>query len=553
MGVRDEAAEMVVSQQLPDAARSDSSGTVTPPASTDETPTAFALLDSAQFSSKHLLTIIVAGLGFFADSYDLFIINLLIPVLGYVYFGSPILPSTGLSLLTASAQAGAILGQLIFGVLSDVWGRKALYGTELMIVIVGTIGSAMCGPTVSGVSILTMLSIWRFVVGFGVGGDYPMAACISSEFATVKNRGLMMGLVFSMQGLGTLTGIVVALATLALWKQEIESGNVAAFDHVWRICVVFCIIPGIATLYFRLTIPESPRYTLEVSGDVEGATRDAHQFLSKGNTTAAEGETLNIIGDSKDEVTKTKPETQGFVHNWSNFKEFWTDEVNVFTFIGTAGPWFLIDVAIYGLGLNNTLILNAIGFGDSPDPWTNVYNLTIGNLIISMLGNLPGYFLGAFFLDRIGRRNLQLLGFGGQVIMYTILATGYDKILETSIAAFMVLYATAQIFNNFGANLTTFIIAAEAYPTRYRSTGHGLSAACGKIGALIASYGFSHLKDAIGLGNTLGILAGVMALGFINTYLFTPETGNVGLEDLQKNLSSTPAMKAFGRRGVALR
>lgn len=111
-----------------------------------------------------------------------------------------------------------------------------------------------------------------------------------------------------------------------------------------------------------------------------------------------------------------------------------------------------------GLGLNNTLILNAIGFGSSTDPWTNVYNITIGNLIISLLGNLPGYFLGAFLVDTIGRRRLQLIGFVGQVIMYTILATAYDKILNQSIALFMVLYAIAQVFNNFGANLTTFII-----------------------------------------------------------------------------------------------
>lgn len=515
---------------------SESSGTIV----TDDTPHAFTMLDSAQFSSKHLLTIVVAGLGFFADSYDLFIINLLIPIIGYVYFGSPTLPTTGNSILTASAQAGAILGQLIFGILSDMWGRKALYGNELLVVIVGTIGTAMCAPTVSGLSILAILSIWRFVVGFGVGGDYPMAACISSEFATVKSRGLMMGLVFSMQGLGALTGIIVALVTLAIFKSEIEGGNIAAFDHVWRICVVFCIVPGLATLYYRLTIPESPRYTLEVSGDVEGATRDAQQFLAKGNTTNNE---------KKDILTQVKKEeTAGFKHDWTSFKSFWTDRVNVYTLIGTAGPWFLIDIAIYGLGLNNTLILNAIGFGSSPDPFTNVYNLTIGNLIIALLGNIPGYFLGAFFLDRIGRRNLQMIGFGCQVIMYTILATAYDKILNTSIVLFMILYAIAQVFNNFGANLTTFIIAAEAYPTRYRSTGHGISAACGKVGALIASYGFSQVERALGLGSTLGILAGFMALGFLNTYFFTPETGNVGLEDLKKNLRSTPGLKVFGRK-----
>ncbi|TPX33604.1 hypothetical protein SmJEL517_g03581 [Synchytrium microbalum] len=532
----------------PDAPRSDSSRTMSsPPPSGENHAGAFSVLDSASFGMQHMLTIVVAGLGFFADSYDLFIINLLIPILGYVYFGQPTLPSTGNSILTASAQAGAILGQISFGVLSDIFGRKRLYGIELMVVIIGTVGSAMCAPTVSGMSIIAMLSLWRLVVGFGVGGDYPMAACISSEFATVKRRGLMMGLVFSMQGLGTLTGILVSLVTLAIWRNEIQGGNIAAFDHVWRIAVVFCVVPCVATLYFRLTIPESPRYTLEVAGDVEGATRDAQRFLS---TTTVNGTNGVVLVIDEKEHRPAKP-VAGHIHNWDNFKEFWCSKVNVYTLIGTAGPWFLIDIAIYGLGLNNTLILNAIGFGASTDPWQNVQNLTVGNLIIALLGNIPGYFLGATFLDRIGRRNLQMIGFGGQVVMYTILATAYDKILKTSVALFMVLYAIAQIFNNFGANLTTFIIAAEAFPTRYRSTGHGISAACGKVGALIASYGFSQVQKAIGLGSTLGILAGFMFLGFITTYYFTPETGNAGLENLNEKLMATPILnpdndKIFG-------
>ena len=174
-----------------------------------------------------------------------------------------------------------------------------------------------------------------------------MAACISSEFATVKNRGLMMGLVFSMQGLGTLTGILVSLVTLAIWKVEIQTGNVASFDHVWRICVVFCVIPALATLYFRLTLPESPRYTLEVSGDVEGATRDAQLFLHNGKAGATEDEQRTVIIESKNEKTLQSTLEQRYVHNWSNFKEFWSDRVNVSTLIGTAGPWFLVDLAVY--------------------------------------------------------------------------------------------------------------------------------------------------------------------------------------------------------------
>lgn len=88
----------------------------------------------------------------------------------------------------------------------------------------------------------------------------------------------------------------------------------------------------------------------------------------------------------------------------------------------------------------------------------------------------------------------------------------------------------------------TNVIGGIAYPTRYRSTGHGISAACGKVGALIAAYGFSQVKNTIGLGRTLGILAGFMGLGFINTYFFTPETGNMELgKNVMYNTSYRPS------------
>ena len=78
-----------------------------------------------------------------------------------------------------------------------------------------------------------------------------------------------------MQGVGTVLGVIVSIVLLAIWKNEIQSGNIAAFDHVWRVLVVFDIVPLLATLYFRLTMPESPRYTLEVVGDRELAAADA--------------------------------------------------------------------------------------------------------------------------------------------------------------------------------------------------------------------------------------------------------------------------------------
>jgi len=80
---------------------------------------------------------------------------------------------------------------------------------------------------------------------------------------------------------------------------------------------------------------------------------------------------------------------------------------------------------------------------------------------------------------------------------------GYDKLIATAASkkAFVFLYCLANFFQNFGPNTTTFVIPGEIFPTRYRSTAHGISAGCGKLGAIVAQVGFSKLKDIGGTNN----------------------------------------------------
>ena len=74
---------------------------------------------------------------------------------------------------------------------------------------------------------------------------------------------------------------------------------------------------------------------------------------------------------------------------------------------------------------------------------------------------------------------------------------GYDKLTATSSSrgAFVFLYCLANFFQNFGPNTTTFIVPGEAFPTRYRSTAHGISAASGKLGAVISQVGFAQMAN----------------------------------------------------------
>jgi PHS family inorganic phosphate transporter-like MFS transporter len=168
---------------------------------------------------------------------------------------------------------GNLVGQLGYGYLADKYGRKRLYGTELLIMILATICSILVGPAKYGLSILATFAFWRFILGIGIGGDYPMSAIITSEFATVQHRGMMIASVFALQGIGILFSSIVALATLAAMEPYIRNDS-NALDTVWRILLGFGIVPAAGAVYFRLTITESPRYTVDVKGDAEQAARD---------------------------------------------------------------------------------------------------------------------------------------------------------------------------------------------------------------------------------------------------------------------------------------
>jgi len=103
---------------------------------------------------------------------------------------------------------------------------------------------------------------------------------------------------------------------------------------------------------------------------------------------------------------------------------------------------------------------------------------------------------------------------------------------------FIALYAFAQFFFNFGPNSTTFIIPAEAFPTTVRSTGHGISAASGKLGAILAAQGFAAVaKSSFGIPGTLYIFSACCFLGLLFTY-WVPETKGKTLEEIVEESST---------------
>ncbi|KAF9105291.1 Inorganic phosphate transporter pho84 [Mortierella sp. AM989] len=481
-------------------------------------------------------TLITSGTGFFTDAYDVFIINLIVPMLGYVYYkeSGGHIPAGTEGALKGMASFGTLVGQLVFGYLGDAYGRQKIYGMELMIIILGTFCCAMAGSTANnGASVIQYLTFWRFVLGVGIGGDYPMSATVTSEWASAGRRGQLMSIIFSMQGIGNMFASIVTLIVLACFKSAIIA-DVDTLDTVWRVCIGVGCIPAVSTIYLRLTMPESPRYAMDVENDVE----KANQAVARATDTSNVENTTVTAADVVAQQTAVADAKANRNHNRA-FIEYFSRWENLKVLIGTSSTWFLLDIAFYGVSLNQSYVLNAMGFVGDGTVYDNLWRTTLGNLTVSLLGFVPGYWFTVFLIEKMGRKRIQFMGFGMLTILFIILSAAFHKLKEI-VPLFIAVFTLAQFFFNFGPNTTTFVVPGEVFPTRVRATAHGISAASGKLGAILATFLFNKLVEIGGapgehafLPQMLGIFAGIMGLGFLCTFLI-PETKGMSLEEIEE-------------------
>lgn len=454
--------------------------------------------------------------------------------------------------IKVATSGGTVVGQLGFGFLADIVGRKKMYGLELIIIIFATLAQALSAQS-PAVHIIGVLIFWRVLMGIGIGGDYPLSAIITSEFATTKWRGAMMGAVFANQGFGQFAAGIVALVVTVGFKGSLQSAvatssisaqaacdgvcNVAV-DKMWRIIIGMGAVPGCIALYFRLTIPETPRYTFDVSRDIVKGGSDVKAYLAG----TAEG-----VPDEVTRVTAMReaaPQLETPKASWTDFFSHIGQWKYGKVLLGTAGSWFLLDVAFYGVGLNNSTILQAIGYAGKKNAYDFLYDIAVGNIILVCAGAIPGYWVTVALVDTVGRKPIQLMGFVILTILFCIMGFGYHVIGTGGLLA---CYVLAQFFFNFGPNSTTFIVPGECFPTRYRSTCHGISAASGKVGSIIAQAALAPLRTrgatktnaSPWLNHVLQIFALFMLLGIFTTLLI-PETKRKTLEQLAGEVPGTP-------------
>ncbi|KMT16629.1 hypothetical protein BVRB_3g049150 [Beta vulgaris subsp. vulgaris] len=507
----------------------------------------FNSLDLARTQWYHFKAIAIAGMGFFTDAYDLFCISLVAKLLGRLYYTRPDADTPGTLPINVSAAVygvalfGTMGGQLFFGWLGDHMGRKKVYGMTLILMIFTSIASGISfgGRTAKGV--LTTLCFFRFWLGFGVGGEYPLSATIMSEYSNTKTRGTFIAAVFAMQGLGILAGGIVALIVSAAFENKFKPppfkldpvGSMPQeSDYIWRIVLMFGAVPAVLTYYWRMQMPETARYTALVARNPRQAAEDMSKIL-KVHLDAEEERFEEIVRSERHQFGLFSSE---FAHRYG------------IRLLGTTSTWFLLDIAFYSQNLFQKDLFSSVGWippANEMNAIREVYMIARAQTLIALCGTVPGYWFTVAFIDVIGRWWIQMMGFFFMTIFMFAIAFPYDHWKkEHNRIGFIIMYGLTFFFANFGPNATTFVVPAEIFPARLRSTCHGISAASGKAGAIVGALGFvyaSQEKDPIrrhegypaGIGkkNSLIVLGIINFLGMLCTFLI-PEPMGKSLEEL---------------------
>ncbi|KAF8695911.1 hypothetical protein HU200_036787 [Digitaria exilis] len=487
-----------------------------------------AALDRAKTRRYHLLAAAIAGTGFFAGAYNLYAVSLVNSLLSRVYFAdSAVGPpdAAAAASLNASMYCGTLVGHLFFGWLGDTIGRRRAYGLALALVAACSAASGLSfGHTAKAV--VATLCFFRFWLGVGAGGGYPLSAAIMAEYASKRKRGSFLAAVHATQGVAIVACNAVVLVVSAVVPRDA--------DYVWRVILMTGAVPAAVAFYLRTKLPETARYTALVAEDTKSAAADMSRVLCAAiQEQEPSGVSVGGIDDDK----------------WGLFSVRFMRSHGLHL-LATSSAWFLLDLTYYSQSILQKDLLSKLGWvSASPavanttmDAVEEVSRLARAQALIALCGAIPGYVVSVFLIDVVGRRRLQVAGFMAMTVSMLALATLYEHWASHDVAGFMALYNVAYFFANAGPNTTTFVAPAELFPARLRCTCHGIAAAAGRAGAVLGSFGFYTRKGAagenaagIGARNELFVLAGTNFLGMLMT-LFVPETSGASLEVISKEV-----------------
>lgn len=375
----------------------------------------------------HYRLLVVTGLGWMFDAMDTGLIAFIMPRLSQSWQ----LTAPEKAWVVSIGFVGMAIGAVLAGGIADRIGRKTVFATTL---VVYSIATALCGLAPD----LTWLLVFRFVVGFGLGGQLPVAVSLVSEYVPARVRGRFIVLLESFWGLGWLLAALVAFFVIPAYG--------------WQIAFILCGIPALYVFYIWRKIPESIPYLIN-----RGRIEEAHKIVCRLEKEAG----IPVV--EKIEVAPVAEK-----HNVS-FTQLWSRGLAKRTIMLWL-IWFGIVYSYYGIFTWLPSLLEQHGFSIVK---SSKYTL------ILILAQLPGYMAAAWLIEKLGRK-ATLSGF---IAACAICAYFFG---QASSDGLIILWGCLLSFFNLGAWGVLYSYTPEQYPANIRAFGSGWASAIGRIGGIVA-------------------------------------------------------------------
>lgn len=386
-------------------------------------------LETLPVSKFHYLLLASAGLGWMFDSMDTGIISFVLPVLMKAWKLSPQQVGT----IGSIGLVGMAIGAILSGTIADLIGRKKVFASTL---IIYSFATGLCALSWNYESLL----FFRFLVGFGLGGQLPVAVTLMSEFSPAKHRGKFLVLLESFWAIGWLLAALVSYVIIPRFG--------------WQAAFYIGALPALYVFYLWKSIPESPRY-----------------LASKGKLAQAEAivKTIELQSGVQRKAMKSISQQSPNVPAKMAVSELFSRKFirrTLFLWL----LWFGIVFAYYGIFTWLPSLLALKGF---------TINQSFQYVMTMTLAQIPGYFSAAYLVDKIGRKpTLAVYLIGTAISAYFF---GQSMNVQT-----ILVMGSLMSFFNLGAWGIVYTYTPELYPTHARATGSGWAAGFGRIGGILA-------------------------------------------------------------------
>ncbi|KAF2760340.1 MFS general substrate transporter [Pseudovirgaria hyperparasitica] len=425
-----------------------------------------SLVDTEKGRWERMWPVIACGAGLFSDGYLNGVIGSVSTMLSNIYpttyKNSPAQRNVG-----SLAFAGTVMGMLFFGWSSDAISRKwSLFVSTLIIILFAALGAGSYGAGGSTSGLFAALAAFRFLLGIGIGGEYPAGSVGCAEStgelkAGTRNRWFIMFTNVQID-FGFLVAAIVPMIVVLITTES-------HLRVAWRICLGLGVIPPLSLLYMRIKLQEPEAFQRE-------------------SMVKAQTPWVLII------------------------KYYW------FRLLIVSTIWFIYDFSAYSFGIYSSTIIDNL-LGENTALWKSFG----WNTLITFF-YMPGCIAGAFLADIpwLGPKKTLAIGVFLQAIVGFIMAGAYSKLKDpANIGGFVVVYGLFLAFGEAGPGDNIGLVASKTSATAIRGRYYGIAAAMGKVGAFVGSYVIPIVinnapndtragQDPFFVGSSLAVLAGVL-------------------------------------------